>query len=144
MSYQKYSLYLIATAVLAGVMFYSFFSSTHETLLKTTPAPVATTTVSTATSATATLSVEGKTYRAPIQTGETVLELMRNLAPQGFTFTGREYPSLGFFIDSINGKKSSGGMYWFLYVNSTSSKTGASQTKLHAGDSIEWRFKNSE
>lgn len=66
---------------------------------------------------------------------------MRTLQESGeFTFSGREYPSLGFFVESINGKYGGDGFYWILYVNGASSNTGASQTKLHAGDAVEWRY----
>ena len=80
----------------------------------------------------------------------TVLHAMNTLAAEGpFTFSGREYPSLGFFVDSINGlpaqagRKNAGGSYWFLYVNDESSNTGASQTTLKAGDTVEWRYQQS-
>jgi hypothetical protein len=88
-----------------------------------------------------TVSVEGYSYGAYIAENESVLDVMRQLAAsQNFAFTGREYPSLGFFVESINGKKNADGAYWFLYVNGTSSDTGASQTMLHAGDVVEWRY----
>ncbi len=69
---------------------------------------------------------------------------MRSLASSSnFTFAGREYPSLGFFVESINGKKGTNGYYWFLYVNGKSSDTGASETHLKTGDVIEWKYEKS-
>lgn len=60
-----------------------------------------------------------------------------------FSFSGRDFPGLGFFVEEINGKKNANGSYWFLYVNGTSSETGVSQTRVREGDSIEWRYEKS-
>lgn len=87
------------------------------------------------------LLVEGTRYTTRVPEGSTVLDAMRSIPPNsGFSFEGKEYPSLGYFVDSINGKKHASGLYWFLYVNGTSSDTGASQTTLKDGDVIEWRY----
>lgn len=72
--------------------------------------------------------------------GSTVLEAMEHLRSEGFTFEGREYPSLGFFVESINGKKASSGYYWIFYMNGKQSGTGISQTPVSGGDTIEWRL----
>ncbi len=87
------------------------------------------------------VNIEGHSYGMYIPGNENVLDVMRALSSTtNFTFSGRDYSSLGFFVESINGKKNSDGAYWFLYVNGTSSDTGASQTMLHAGDTVEWRY----
>ena len=49
-------------------------------------------------------------------------------------------PGMGAFVESINGQRNTNGFYWILYVNGTSSPTGASQTLVHANDSLEWRY----
>lgn len=88
-----------------------------------------------------TLSVAGESYTAFAPQGSTVLDAMKILAStSAFVFSGKDYPSLGFFVDSINGKKAESGYNWILYVNGTLSGTGASQTTLKAGDAIEWRY----
>ena len=88
-----------------------------------------------------TFKVGGETYRTHIDQAETVLDAMRLLASTtSFSFTGREYPSLGFFIESIDGKKNADGSYWFLYVNGTYASRGASQTTLVPGDTVLWRY----
>ena len=88
-----------------------------------------------------TLAVGGNSYATFASTGSTVLDAMRVLASTGdFTFTGKDYPSLGFFVGSINGKKAENGHNWILYVNGKLSGTGASQTTLNAGDALEWRY----
>jgi len=72
----------------------------------------------------------------------TVLEAMyAHQAAGGFTFTGKEHPSLGFFVETINGRGAADGKYWFLYINGESSPTGASDTNVSRGDTIEWRYK---
>src|SRR3989344_2018832 len=85
-------------------------------------------------------TVDAQHYTANVADGATVLEAMRSLATEGLVFTGREYPSLGFFVESINDKRNADGYYWILYVNGTSSETGASQTVLFSGDTVEWRY----
>ncbi len=79
-------------------------------------------------------------YVGVVPNGSTVLEAMRQLQQEGLEFEGREYPSLGFFVESINGKENADGNYWFLYVSGKSSDAGASQTRLQAGDIVEWRY----
>jgi hypothetical protein len=69
---------------------------------------------------------------------------MRALASNtSFAFTGREYIGMGFFVESINGKTNADSSYWILYKNGKLSSTGISQTTLHAGDSVEWRYEKS-
>ena len=87
-----------------------------------------------------TVAVGTAHYTADVANGTTVIDAMRSLAGEGFSFTGREYPSLGFFVDSIGGKKNADGYYWILYVNGTSSELGASSVVPHSGDAIEWRY----
>lgn len=89
----------------------------------------------------ATFKVGDKTYQIDITPNETVIGAMRSLASAGeFTFTSSEYPGLGEFVDSINGQKGVGGMYWILYVNDTTSASGVSATTLKTGDVIEWKY----
>jgi hypothetical protein len=90
----------------------------------------------------ATLVVASSTpYEACVEPGDTVLALMRRLGAQGLSFSGKEYPSLGFFVESINGKESADGLYWFLYINGESSDSGASSANVAPGDAVEWRYK---
>ncbi len=87
-----------------------------------------------------TLIVGDKKYDVSIPRGASVLDAMQTARSQGLEFSGTEYPSLGFFVESLNGKASARGSYWFLYVNDASSETGASQTILKPGDTVEWRY----
>jgi cytoskeletal protein RodZ len=90
----------------------------------------------------ATLSVAGTNYPLVAPLNSTVEAAMKILESQdpSFTFAEQSYPDLGEFVESINGKASANGYYWFLYVNGKDSSTGASQTIVHSGDVIEWRY----
>lgn len=71
----------------------------------------------------------------------TVLDTMNAFAVPGeLSFSGRDFPGLGFFVEEINGTRSADGYYWILYVNGTSSQTGVSETAVSAGDVIEWKY----
>ena len=72
----------------------------------------------------------------------TVLGAMEQYAAanHGFSFSGRDFPGLGFYVEELNGKKSGSGFYWILYVNGTSSELGASSVRVHPGDVVEWRY----
>ncbi|MSU74434.1 DUF4430 domain-containing protein [Candidatus Kaiserbacteria bacterium] len=90
----------------------------------------------------ATLKISEKTYPLSVAPGETLIEAMLSLSSRSeFTFTGRDHPGLGFFVDSINGKKNEGGMYWVFYVNGVSATVGASTAEIHTGDVVEWKYK---
>ncbi len=88
-----------------------------------------------------TLLVGSSSYHTFIPTGSTVFDLMRTLASTtDFRFTYRTYQSLGAFIESIDGMANAHDWYWFLYINGKSSQTGATQTALNPGDTVEWRY----
>ena len=136
----RYGVYLLLTAVVATLAIAFAFRPTPSLLIT----HVATTTASSTAGVSTipvSLSVDGKRYTASVPEGSTIIELMRSLESAGLEFTGREYPSLGFFVESINGKKNQKSLFWFLYINGVSSATGASQTRLNAGDSVQWRYK---
>jgi hypothetical protein len=92
--------------------------------------------------ATATLTVGSTTYALISPAGTPLLDAMRSLAVRdtSFTFTGNEYPSLGYFVESINGIAHDHGQYWILYVNHSSASVGVSHVLIRDGDAIEWRY----
>lgn len=88
-----------------------------------------------------TLSVGGQSYRGHVLAEATVLDAMSALASVGdFQFTSRDFPGIGAFIESINGKQAVDGYYWILYINGKQSDAGVSQTRVSSGDTIEWRY----
>ncbi|HEY4514160.1 MAG TPA: DUF4430 domain-containing protein [Candidatus Paceibacterota bacterium] len=92
---------------------------------------------------TASIVIGNKHYEIAFRDGMTALETMRAAEPAGFMFSGKEFPSLGFFVESINGQTAPDGYYWIFYVNGTQSNTGISQTIISSGDTIEWRLDKS-
>ncbi len=78
----------------------------------------------------------------PILEDGTVLEAMRtyDTGSDAFTFSGKEYPGIGFFVQEINGKREGDGYYWMLYQNGKTANLGASQLRISSEDTIEWRF----
>jgi hypothetical protein len=94
--------------------------------------------------ANAVLVVDGRTYPVTVVANETLYEAMRALMSSGvLALTGRDYPGLGFFVNSLNGKENSGGMYWVFYVNGVSATEGASTLVMKPGDRIEWKYEKS-
>jgi len=70
-----------------------------------------------------------------------VLDVMHALAGKGsFSFSGQDFPGLGFFVEEMNGRKNTDGYYWILLVNGKKSDLGASQARLKEGDVVEWRY----
>ncbi len=89
------------------------------------------------------ITVGTASYVPCVASEVTVLAAMQEATKDGLVFTGREYPGLGFFVESINGTSGGDGYYWFLYINDESSSTGASGTLVRPGDIVEWRYKQS-
>lgn len=75
------------------------------------------------------------------ETSGTLESIMQERRTNGLlTYTSKLYPSLGSFVESIDGRNNGGGSYWMLYINGTLSSTGVSQTQVERGDHIEWRY----
>ncbi len=88
-----------------------------------------------------TISIGSTTHHVLAPAGSSVLDTMNVLASEGtLAFTSKEFPGMGTFIESIDGKKNANGYYWILYVNEKPSDTGATQTTLGEGDFVEWRY----
>lgn len=88
-----------------------------------------------------TLNVLNKSYTVKIEQGKTVLDIMNILQKENdFSFSYKEYPSLGIFINEINNIKGERGKYWIYYVNDKEASVGASKYILKAGDIISWKL----
>ncbi len=84
--------------------------------------------------------VLGKTYDASVTEGGNGYDLMQALENEGnFTFHAKEYPGLGYFIDTINDASGSPGSYWIYYINNKKASVGVSEYKVKDGDVIEWK-----
>lgn len=88
------------------------------------------------------LEVLGNTYTIEIKDNDSVLSAMNildNDNKYNFNFGYKKYPSLGIFIDEINGIKGGSGGYWIYYVNGKEASVGVSNYILKEGDSILWK-----
>lgn len=95
---------------------------------------------------TVTLKINNQEYNTNLGESNTVYEVMEKLAQESnFSFSGKEYSSLGFFVDEINGVKNNNktGEYWIYYVNGVSAKVGISNYLLNNNDLIEWKYESS-
>ncbi|MDE1925016.1 MAG: DUF4430 domain-containing protein [Patescibacteria group bacterium] len=144
---RTYIALLIAVIVLGAGSYFterSFLASSpssdnsHSTAINT---QTFTATSSATQSSDVTFIISGASYGLYVPAGATVLDAMRILASTtNFTFSGRDYPGLGIFVESINGKANADNFYWTLYVNGVSSTQGASQAKISPGDVVVWRY----
>lgn len=50
----------------------------------------------------------------------------------------------GFFVEDINGIKSSSDYFWAFYVNGVKAEKGADQIRLKVGDKTEWKYEKVE
>lgn len=74
-------------------------------------------------------------------TAGSVESLMQERHSSGsLTYTSRAYPTLGSFLESIDGLKNQDGFYWMLYINGSSASVGMSHAQVVPGDRIEWRY----
>jgi hypothetical protein len=92
----------------------------------------------------ATLEVNNEKYEAEIPEGSTVYDLMLCLQKKynNFSFSGREFSGLGFFVEEINGLKQDKdkGFYWIYYINNKVAPLGVSNYKLKNKDNITWKY----
>lgn len=86
-------------------------------------------------------TTSNRTYTFIAEATGTVESLMQAHRTLGsFTFTSKEYPTLGSFLESLQGIKNANGKYWMLYINGSLSPVGMSHADIVPGDRIEWRY----
>jgi len=109
----------------------TFTTSTGEKIVETLPYS-------------ATLEVNGQNYKVNFAEEKIVLkDLMDKLqAESDFRYSGKNYSSLGFFVEEVNGVKNTN-KYWVYYLNGVSAKAGISTQKINSGDNIKWSYENS-
>lgn len=84
--------------------------------------------------------IEGRTYDFFADEKRTLYEVMLELEKEGITLKTKKFSSLGYLIEGINGKESSNGYYWTLYINNGEALVGVSTYIPKASDIIEWRY----
>ncbi len=57
------------------------------------------------------------------------------------TFSGKNYPGLGFFVTDIGSLHSGNGKNLLYYINGKEAQVGVSSYTLNSGDTIEWKLK---
>lgn len=89
---------------------------------------------------TVSLEVLGEKYKGEIKEGDTVYLIMKRLVErENFSFNYKEYPSMGIFVNEINGIKGEPGKYWIYYVNGVEASVSVSKYILKEGDVISWK-----
>ena len=87
------------------------------------------------------LKVGTQTYALGVEPGATVLQTMQKLSTESdFSFNGREFPGLGYFVEEINGIKGNADKFWAYYVNDILASVGVSQYVLKTGDIINFKY----
>ena len=87
------------------------------------------------------LKVGTQTYAVEVESGATVLQAMQKLSTESdFSFNGREFPGLGYFVEEINGVKGNADKFWAYYVNDILASVGVSQYVLKTGDIINFKY----
>ncbi len=73
--------------------------------------------------------------------GQTIYEVMQKLQEENkLSFTGKEYPALGFFVTSVDSLRSGEGKNLIYYVNGKEASVGISNYEIKEGDIIEWKL----
>ncbi len=72
------------------------------------------------------------------QADGTVESLMQQRAD--ITYTSKQYPTMGSFLESLQGVRNANGKYWMLTINGTVSPVGMSQAQVTKGDTIVWTY----
>ncbi len=90
----------------------------------------------------ATLTIFNESLEFPLSEEMTVYDAMNLLKEEGkITFEGKNYPTLGFFVTSINSISAGAGKNLFYYINGEEASVGISTYQIKEGDSIEWKLK---
>ena len=90
----------------------------------------------------AVLRIDGAEFRTSLKPGVSAYELMDKLRQEKkIDFQGKDYASLGFFVEQINGiRNNPGGKNWVYYVNGRPAPVGVSNYRVKANDVIEWKY----
>jgi len=91
------------------------------------------------------LEVQETLYELKIAEGSSVYDLLAVAQETtDFTFAGREFAGLGFYVDSVNGKKEGNNKYWIYYINGQKAHVGVSWYQLNNHDTITFHLEDEE
>jgi len=91
------------------------------------------------------LVIDNHSYSTTVPTGASVYDLMQIIRKEyPFTFSGKEYSGLGFFVEEINGVKNNTqeGRYWIYYINDKKAQAGVSNYIVQSNDIINWKYEH--
>lgn len=90
----------------------------------------------------ATLRINGKNATLAVKEGSTAFDLMVAARDEGYmNFTYKDFGGdLGYFIESINGLKSTKDYFWIYYINGAKANAGVSNYTLKSQDVITWNY----
>lgn len=93
------------------------------------------------------LVAQENTYELFLLQGATAYDAMAIAQKEmGFSFQGREFPGLGFFVEEINGARQDPrtGKYWIYSINGKKAEVGISAYIVQANDIISWKYEDEE
>lgn len=95
------------------------------------------------------LIVNDALYEVSLPENSSVYEMMKMIRSENpdFSFNGKEYSGLGFFVEEINGvrnNKDSRENYWIYYINGKKAEAGISNYIVKSGDEILWKYEEME
>ncbi len=94
------------------------------------------------------LRVPGAAYEVAMKQGRTAYDLMVATASKrsDFSFSGREFSGLGFYVEEINGLRENHGqgLAWIYYINGAKAPVGVSNYIVRTNDVIEWKYEEME
>jgi len=91
----------------------------------------------------ATMEVGEKIETKILKNGTTAFQFMQMLKEESkLSFSGTDYPDMGFFVEEINGIKndSKQNYYWMYYINDQPAVEGISAYVLKNNDRITWKY----
>jgi len=129
---------LLVIIFFTGIFFYSNYLKVKNVIVKENQSEISK-------ESAVTFTVLDKIYQVSIKEGGTIYDVMNTLQSNkenNFTFEFKDYPSMGIFIDGINGIKGEKNKYWFYSVNGQEASVSVSNYILKNGDSILWEQKS--
>lgn len=140
-TYLIWTIIIVAALFLGGIICYSNYLSNAKINNNTTAQ-----TDNSSQNINVSMEVGEKNETSVLKEGTTVYQFMEMLkGEEKISFSGKDYPNMGFFVEEINGVKndSEKNLYWMYYVNDQPATEGISTRILKNGDKITWKLEKS-
>jgi len=124
-------------------------NNSNTTALQNSPQPGQTALATTTVKINTTIIAGNHTYPLAVSPSTTVYKAMQLLqidSRQPFSFSTKEYPGMGYFVDEINNIKNNNQMneYWIYYINGQSAQMGISNYIIKNNDIITWKYEKAK